>query len=357
MAQPRYRKILFSGLTFLLVTSVVTLGAEIILRLDGRYRTWDEVNLGKYGSPYTPFPYHSRYPPNQLTTMQTPEYHYQVQANSLGLRDTEHDVAKPAGEFRIVGLGDSFTEGVGVAYEDGWLKVLERELNRRATGPRVTVIVGGVAGADPVASYHLFTACLLRYQPDLVLMAINTSDIYDIAIRGGLDRYAEDHVTTAPRTEWLWAVCHLYRAVMMTVFDWSYQLLSPAESAEGRSRAQRTILETIRALHTLGQQHGFRVLVVFHPLAHEVLAEHNEFDTLVTQLDRDGIPRVDLLPRFRELIADEPARREYYLPLDKHHTAAGYAFFGRAVAAAVAEDLDLDGLAPAETPARAPRAP
>ena len=33
--------------------------------------------------------------------------------NSLGLRDIEHPIAKDSNEIRVMGIGDSFTEGVG----------------------------------------------------------------------------------------------------------------------------------------------------------------------------------------------------------------------------------------------------
>ena len=48
--------------------------------------------------------------------------------NALGLRDEIHPVAKPEGELRILGLGDSYLWGQGVRAEDLLLARLEVEL-------------------------------------------------------------------------------------------------------------------------------------------------------------------------------------------------------------------------------------
>src|SRR5262245_60753707 len=51
-----------------------------------------------------------------------------VSVNRLGLRDREVSVPKPAGTFRILGVGDSVTFGYGVRVEDTYLRILEDRL-------------------------------------------------------------------------------------------------------------------------------------------------------------------------------------------------------------------------------------
>ena len=52
-----------------------------------------------------------------------------VRTNSLGYRGDEIATPKPPGAFRILGLGDSVTWGVGVREEKTYLRVLENALN------------------------------------------------------------------------------------------------------------------------------------------------------------------------------------------------------------------------------------
>ena len=56
--------------------------------------------------------------------------------NSLGLRGPETTRSKPAGVFRVLALGDSFTFGAGVRAEHAWPAVLETDQtpNRHHSG-------------------------------------------------------------------------------------------------------------------------------------------------------------------------------------------------------------------------------
>lgn len=100
------------------------------------------------------------------------EFSVDVAINSHGLRDVEHDEAKPPGVFRILVLGDSYMEGIQVELEKTFPRVLERELAAR----RVEVINASVAdwGTDNQLVY--FRERGRRYSPDLVLLAFTTAN-------------------------------------------------------------------------------------------------------------------------------------------------------------------------------------
>src|SRR3954453_10041538 len=63
--------------------------------------------------------------------IETPEFTSYVSINSHGLRDREIEPAKPAGDFRIMVLGDSFVEGAQVPLDDTVAKRLEAMLRSR----------------------------------------------------------------------------------------------------------------------------------------------------------------------------------------------------------------------------------
>ncbi|MBM4197193.1 MAG: hypothetical protein FJ197_08880 [Gammaproteobacteria bacterium] len=113
------RRGLLATLTVLLSISSALLLAEGAVRLLGL-----APPLPLQYSSYAPSPWLTFGPkPNARHhgLADTGEYRYDFRHNSFGLRDTERDFAKPPGTFRILGLGDSFTYGVGAAFEETWL--------------------------------------------------------------------------------------------------------------------------------------------------------------------------------------------------------------------------------------------
>jgi hypothetical protein len=118
-----------------------------------------------------------------------PEFHYLHKYNSLGLRDKEFTTNKKPHEVRILGVGDSFTEGVGTCADSTWLKQLEYMLNSSGKDIYYTTMNGGVHGSDLFFSYDLFTRCLLQYKPDLVILNLNSTDIGDVISRGCSERF------------------------------------------------------------------------------------------------------------------------------------------------------------------------
>lgn len=106
------------------------------------------------------------------------EYIYQhdgvevpVKINSLGLHDIEHTYDKPAGVYRILILGDSFTEGVQVPLADNFSRRLEDCLNQHYQQP-IEVINTGVSYYSNAEELFFLQYEGRRYQPDLVLVAV-----------------------------------------------------------------------------------------------------------------------------------------------------------------------------------------
>ncbi|MBM4062813.1 MAG: hypothetical protein FJ265_17215, partial [Planctomycetes bacterium] len=100
-----------------------------------------------------------------------------VTTNSLGFRDEEFPVQKPAGEFRVLTVGDSGTFCSGVPNEDAWPQVLERLL--AAGGRPVQVINGGfAAGCHTPDGYDTWMQSDgLLLQPDLVIVGFSLNDM------------------------------------------------------------------------------------------------------------------------------------------------------------------------------------
>jgi hypothetical protein len=89
--------------------------------------------------------------------------------NALGLNDEEFTVPKPAGRFRIMAVGDSFTYGV-VPYPHNVMTLTESSLRAACRGKDLDLLNFGVGGTG-VRDYRLIvTLGLATYDPDLVLV-------------------------------------------------------------------------------------------------------------------------------------------------------------------------------------------
>ena len=88
--------------------------------------------------------------------------------NSHGFRDRERMFETTSHAPRIVALGDSFTYGAGVTYDEIFTTVLERRL--QDTAPGLEVINLGVSGWDPSEEFHLLKIYGSRFHPDAVMM-------------------------------------------------------------------------------------------------------------------------------------------------------------------------------------------
>ena len=98
--------------------------------------------------------------------------------NSLGFRDrTVRDVPLRSERRRIVVIGDSFTEGIGIDYEKTFAGLLDEALAPRG----IEVLNAGVASYTPIIDYrrvlHLLDDVGLRF--DELIVFIDIGDIQD----------------------------------------------------------------------------------------------------------------------------------------------------------------------------------
>lgn len=103
------------------------------------------------------------------------------QVNSEGFRGPEYAIPKPKGVFRIMAIGDSFTQGFCVRFIHTWEQFLENALNHRAvfsnSDVRYEVINAGVGGYVSWQVLARLKRRVLKYQPDLVLVAVGLNDL------------------------------------------------------------------------------------------------------------------------------------------------------------------------------------
>jgi lysophospholipase L1-like esterase len=98
----------------------------------------------------------------------------EVKINSRGLRlDKDHSYARH-GKPRLAIMGDSFTWGYGVDNDERFSDILERDFFRT----EVEVFNAGVIGYGTDQELLLYENEITKYQPDVVILALDLTDIY-----------------------------------------------------------------------------------------------------------------------------------------------------------------------------------
>ena len=152
-------------------------------RQAGKYALASEIEPTK--RQYSPHHYLSYYP--------TPNYERGLtRHNSLGYRDREFSVNKPAGVFRIVALGGSTTYTVKVQdNEKMFTRQLESILHNEYDHPSVEVINAGVGGYSSWESLINLEFRVLDLDPDLIIIYHGTNDVHTRLVEA--DSYAGDN--------------------------------------------------------------------------------------------------------------------------------------------------------------------
>jgi hypothetical protein len=99
-----------------------------------------------------------------------------VTTNSHGFRGPELQPSKPAGSFRIVGLGDSYMFGQGVSDGETYMAQLTESLRASSRARAWEVINTAVPGYNTVMEVATLQEKGLHWQPDLIVLEVVGND-------------------------------------------------------------------------------------------------------------------------------------------------------------------------------------
>ena len=100
----------------------------------------------------------------------------EMRTNAHGMRDVERDFEKPPGVVRIAAVGDSFTMGMGVEFDDIWPRQLEALLAARGEDARYEVLNFGTSGYDLHQYAAVIEHKLADFDPDLIGLGVILND-------------------------------------------------------------------------------------------------------------------------------------------------------------------------------------
>jgi len=315
------------------------LAVEGLLRMFGTFYTHSELN--SYGRYFSTRKNEVRdswlwlHKPNDSLVAPKPEFVFVRSTNSFGLSDAEIDTSDKT-SLTIIGIGDSFTEGTGVSADSTWLKKLEYGLKANINKD-VRVINAGIGGSDPVFEYVLLEQKLIHFSPDLVIMTINSSDIWDIGLRGGFERFKSDGTTGLPTPGWeyFYKASHVIRLLVHNVFGYNHDLLKQRDFDANKARFNGIIQEVFVKLKKLSAEHDFKSIVVIQPLVYDFqsdIYEDDQMNAALHYLDSSGFNYLDL----KDCISEEMNLKSkevsnLYWPVDGHFNQDGYNLFADCV--------------------------
>lgn len=338
-------------------TTIMMILLELTLRWGvGTRATYGEANGSRtYRSVYAydnPTWFHL-HPPGSTHVEHKTEFSYTRTINAIGLAERDVPVDKPAGEYRVLALGDSYTEGVGAAYDESWVKVLERRLPALADGRIVKTINAGIMSSDLLFEYVLLRDRLAAYRPDLVIVGLNNSDVADLMVRGGMERFRPDgrvRGTAGPAWDWLYGISYITRHVVHDVLGYTWLLMSPADQEAAQGVARTQLRTALTAMAGVAKGIGARFVVVLHPYQYEV--QDGRYEPGLRPLAADlmasqPVETIDLLELYRRDGSLTPANSsDFYWTLDYHHNARGYAL----MAETLAQEFERRRILPAPAP-------
>lgn len=251
-----------------------------------------------------------------------------MSTNSLGFRDLEFPLEKPAGELRILAVGDSFTFGNGVRLEDTWAQQLEKLLAARH--PKVEVINAGFATGEhrPSGYGDWIEHDGLAFAPDVVLIGFCLNDMGSVPMAV---------IVKEPAEPWLGGKSLLLMRIQHELLKRKYADF-PLDVARKVEREPAIWLATqagLTRIRDLCAARGVRFVVAVFPMLSQLDGTYpfRRLHALVAEFcEREGIERVDLLERFlgrrdRELWAH---------PTDQHPNDVGH----RLIAEGILEYLE-----------------
>jgi hypothetical protein len=227
--------------------------------------------------------------------------------NAKGYRDLERAVPKPAGVRRVVCIGDSFTWGVSVLFDDAWPQRVERALSRERGEPWEAVNLAE-PGLNSVQEASRLDSEGFAYGPDAVVVAYVLNDSEDeqaAEARRAADWVEERRQAPSPSLLDRSALAGLVRARVRATVENRRRVEGfrsmYADDYAGWTAARRAL----KAMGGMCRERGVPLVVAIFPLFGNRLDDRYPFAEVHAKVaaaaGEAGARVVDLLPFYRGL--------------------------------------------------------
>lgn len=235
--------------------------------------------------------------------------------------------------LKVAVIGDSFTNGDGVSWDDTYGERLSRLLNLNAAAPAAQVRVWARNGSNTVDELRFLEAAI-RWRADLLILGVFLNDTED----GSDDIHRQLRVEMLPRvpTGWQRAVLRRSRALA-----WLYLRLDRRRAGRATAEYSSRVFDPSypgwqayeAALDTFvrrTREEGVPFVAVLFPHLDAVgpLYDWTGHDRMLEALERRSIDTLVLRPHFQD---KAPVRMLVYPGVDGHPTEIAHRIAARAI--------------------------
>ncbi len=250
---------------------------------------------------------------------------YEVNADSIRFRGVADDVH--SNEFVILFMGDSFTYGLNLTYEQAFPYAVERILNSNRPERRVRAVNMGWISCSPLLAYRLLLDIGPKYKPDLLIYTLDMTDFaddlkyetalvkqqvlsidsgtaVDVVTSGILSRMMTDETLDAfkafarPLSRHEAARCEKAQEIK----DYFFVTSQPLE--QSRAYIKRGVIRNLARIHAFAANQNARMLLVVAPRAYQYSSRESPYNWEAAEYEILG-PYVKEPFRYFEELRDE----------------------------------------------------
>jgi hypothetical protein len=275
--------------------------------------------------------YHINYP-NQKIQIKKTEFIFSRTTNDLGYSDYNIRPRLTKKEVRLLCLGDSFTEGDGAPFNKSYVYQLRDKLLRPH---KYYVFNAGKCGSDPFYNFVNYRDILKKYEFDIILQTLSSSDIEDdINKRGGMERFKKKYLIEYRKPnstlKHIYIMSYVGRS-FLEFFGFNELFVTKTRTYEDSKKT----IELMNQYYLLTKKHNSKLVLVILPNKIEVEKDYPLFfkKTIETIKKNKDIHIIDLRNYYRNELAKnrENFINKNWWEEDWHHTPNGYKMMAHGV--------------------------
>jgi hypothetical protein len=166
---------------------------------------------------------------------------------------------------------------------------------------------------------------LIKLKPDIIVEALNTSDIVDVALLGGAERFENVNHNPMIKIEPLYKHSHVFRGLLNSFKNYDETLINLTDFQEKRIKANEKILKQSQKTAEFCKLHGIPYFLIIHPIPTETLKLFRFHDYY--GLFKNESFAFYTNEEFNNYFLERDLNR-YYWKINGHYNSKGYSLMG-----------------------------